>query len=43
MAAKRHIRLTFVETGESVISDMLDDEAPKTCRLVWDLLPLERS
>jgi hypothetical protein len=41
MPAKRRIRLTFVETGESVIADMLDEEAPKSCRLVWDLLPLQ--
>jgi uncharacterized protein DUF3830 len=43
MPAKRHIRLTFVETGESVIADVLDDEAPKTSQLVWDLLPLEHT
>jgi hypothetical protein len=39
--SRRHIRLTFVDTGESVIAEMLDDEAPKTCQLVWDMLPLE--
>jgi len=38
---RRKIRLTFVETGESVLADMLDDEAPAVCRLVWDLLPIE--
>jgi Protein of unknown function (DUF3830) len=37
----RKIRLTFVETGVSVLADMLDDEAPEVCRLVWDLLPVE--
>ncbi len=41
MAVRRHIRLTFVATGESVIAEVLDDDAPKTCRLVWDRLPLE--
>ncbi len=38
---RRHIRLTFVATGESVVAELLDDEAPATCDLVWDLLPVE--
>ena len=38
---RRRIRLTFVETGESVLAEMLDDEAPDVCRIVWDLLPVE--
>jgi hypothetical protein len=38
---RRKIRLTFVATGESVLAEMLDDEAPAVCRLVWDLLPVE--
>ena len=38
---RRHIRLTFVETGESVVAELLDDEAPRTCRLVWDMLPIQ--
>jgi hypothetical protein len=38
---RRHIRLTFTETGESVVAELLDDEAPATCQLVWDMLPLE--
>ncbi len=38
---RRSIRLTFVETGESVLAEMLDDEAPEVCRVVWDLLPIE--
>lgn len=37
----RKIRLTFVDSGASVLADMLDDEAPEVCRLVWDLLPIE--
>ena len=40
-AKRRHIRLTFVETGESVVAEMLDDEAPQTCELVWEMLPVE--
>ena len=38
---RRKIRLTFVATGESVLAEMLDDEAPEVCRIVWDLLPIE--
>ncbi len=38
---RRHIRLTFVATGESALAELLDDEAPTVCRQVWDLLPLE--
>jgi Protein of unknown function (DUF3830) len=38
---RRHIRLTFATGGESVLAEMLDDEAPETCRLVWQRLPLE--
>jgi hypothetical protein len=39
---RRHIRLTFVTSRESVTAELLDDEAPSTCQLVWDMLPLER-
>lgn len=39
--ARRLIHLCFVRTGESVSAELLDDEAPETCRLVWSLLPLE--
>jgi Protein of unknown function (DUF3830) len=38
---RRKIRLTFVETGASVLAEILDDEAPEVCRIVWDLLPIE--
>ena len=38
---RRHIRLTFTATGESVLAEMLDDEAPKVCELVWGILPVE--
>src|SRR5947207_15870469 len=38
---RRHIRLTYVATGESVVAEMLDDEAPEVCRVVWELLPVE--
>lgn len=39
--SRRHIRLSFVETDESVIAEMLDDEAPRTCEMVWNMLPIE--
>jgi hypothetical protein len=38
---RRRIRLTYVASGESVVAEMLDDEAPDVCRIVWDLLPVE--
>src|SRR5262245_38866565 len=38
---RRRVRLTYVATGESVVAEMLDDEAPEVCRIVWDLLPVE--
>jgi hypothetical protein len=39
--SRRRIRLTFTETGESVVADLLDREAPTTARHVWDRLPIE--
>jgi hypothetical protein len=30
-----------VDSGESVIAEMLDDEAPAVCQHVWDSLPIE--
>lgn len=38
----RRIRLSFPDTGEFVYADLLDDEAPAVCRLVWERLPIER-
>ena len=40
-SARRHIRLTYVAGGESVLAEMLDDEAPHVCQHVWDILPIE--
>ena len=37
----RKLRLTFPATGESIIADMLDDEAPAVCDYIWGLLPIE--
>ena len=39
---RRQIRLTYVNTGESVVAEMLDDEAPQVCELVWSMLPVEK-
>ena len=41
MGEVRRIRLTVVEGGESVVADLLDDEAPVTAAHVWGLLPVE--
>lgn len=41
MQQRRKIRLTYVNTGESAIAEMLDDEAPSVCELVWNRLPIE--
>ena len=38
---KRQIKLTYVDTGEFVLADLLDSEAPETCARVWDRLPVE--
>ena len=40
-APRRKIRLTYVNTKETVLAEMLDDEAPGVCELVWALLPVE--
>ena len=39
--SRRQVRLTFPTTGESVVAELLDDEAPNVCRLVWDMLPVQ--
>jgi hypothetical protein len=38
---RRQIKLTFVATGETVLAEMLDDEAPGVCEQVWKVLPVE--
>jgi hypothetical protein len=38
---RRKIKLTYVNTGESVIAELLDDEAPTVCEHVWSMLPIE--
>jgi len=39
-APRRQIRLTYA-TGESVLAELLDDEAPRVCQYVWSRLPVE--
>jgi len=38
---RRQIRLTFVSSGESLLAELLDDEAPSVCEHVWNILPIE--
>ena len=40
-ATRRKLKLTYVSTGESVIAEMLDDEAPNVCKHIWESLPIE--
>ena len=37
----RKVRLSFPATGESVVAEMLDEEAPAVCDYVWGILPVE--
>lgn len=37
----RKIRLSFPATCETVIAEMLDEEAPAVCDYIWRLLPVE--
>ncbi|MDB6027609.1 MAG: hypothetical protein JWM68_3832 [Verrucomicrobiales bacterium] len=38
---RRQVKLTFVASNESVIAEILDDEAPRVAELVWNMLPVE--
>ena len=37
----RRIRLSFPATGEFLFAELLEDEAPNICRIVWEMLPVE--
>ncbi len=39
---RRQIRLTFPPGSVSAVAELLDDEAPEVCRMVWDRLPQEQ-
>ena len=42
LAAKpRRIRLSFPATGESVVAELLEREAPAVCDFIWSILPVE--
>lgn len=38
---RRTVRLSYPATGECVIAELLDDEAPAVCDYIWGRLPLE--
>ncbi len=38
---RRRLRLTLTGTGDSVVAELLDDEAPTTAAHVWERLPIE--
>ncbi len=38
---RRQLRLTVEGTGESVVAELLDDEAPVTAAHVWNRAPIE--
>jgi len=33
--------MTFIDTGESAIAEVLTPEAPETCEMLWTRLPIE--
>lgn len=37
----KKLRLSFLATGESVVAEMLEVEAPALCNYIWGLLPIE--
>ena len=37
----RTLILKLVEPEVSAVADLLDEQAPETCRMIWDHLPLE--
>ena len=39
---RRKIRLSYPELNVSVVAEMLEDEAPTVCQIVWDMLPIEK-
>src|SRR3989440_2526656 len=39
---RRKIKLSYVNSGISVMAEMLDDEAPAICNHVWEILPIEK-
>jgi len=40
-ATRRKIKLTYVQHNLSVVAELLDEDAPTVCQIVWDMLPVE--
>jgi hypothetical protein len=38
---RRQIRLVFPAAHLSILAELLDDEAPEVCKLIWSMLPVE--
>src|SRR5687768_11958894 len=38
---RRKIRLSFPATGEFVVAELLEDEAPQICAQIWNWLPVQ--
>ena len=36
----RRIRISFPEVGVAATADLLEEDAPKTCDAIWNLLPI---
>lgn len=39
-AQPRQIRLSFVDGSGSAVADLIEDDAPNTCDVLWGMLPL---
>ncbi len=37
----RRLKLTYPDTGEGVYADLLDEDAPELCEVIWNRLPEE--
>ena len=40
---KNFLKLTFKHKNISVVAEMLEDEAPVTCELIWNMLPIQNN
>ena len=40
---KKFLKLTFKHKNISVVAEMLEDEAPVTCELIWNMLPIQNN
>jgi len=37
----KRIKLTFIDNDISVVAELLEKEAPRTCESIWKCLPFE--